>query len=129
VDDDILELVEIEIIDLLEKNGFNVKEIPIIKGSALLSLNGDTSKYGIPAMKALLDALDEYISIPKRDFNSPFLLPISNFFNVPGRGTIVVGTVQRGIIKKGIEAKLVGYDINLKTYVSEIQVSFLIIKI
>ncbi|XP_011498492.1 PREDICTED: elongation factor Tu, mitochondrial-like [Ceratosolen solmsi marchali] len=122
VDEETLYLVEIEIIELLEKNGFNITQIPIIKGSALLALNENTSEYGMPCIQALTDAIDKHIPTPQRDFQSPFLLPISNFFNLPGRGTIAIGTIQRGIIKKGMEAKLVGYDSSIKTFVNDIQI-------
>ena len=94
----------------------------MIRGSALLALNGDTSKYGTTSIKALLDALDSYIKTPERDLESPFLLPIDNAFNVPGRGTVVVGTIKRGTIKKGSETDLIGFDEQLKTVVTDVQV-------
>lgn len=123
-DEEVLELVEIEIRELLENYGFDSENSPVIKGSALLALKGDSSKYGTPSVQALLDALDDYLPTPQRDYTSPFILPIDNIFNVPGRGTVVVGTVKRGIIKKGVEADLIGFDQSIKTVVTDVQVKF-----
>lgn len=108
------------ILDLTLKNS------PVIRGSALLALKGDTSKYGTPSVQYLLDAIDSYFSPPKRDYTSPFILPCDNTFNVPGRGTVVVGTVKRGIVKKGMEAELIGFDERIKTVVTDVQVYLLL---
>lgn len=123
-DEEVLELVELEVRELLEGYGFDGDKSPVIKGSALLALKGDSSKYGTPSIQALLDALDNFIPTPKRDYNSPFILPIDNVFNVPGRGTVVVGTIKRGVIKKGSEADLIGFDQTIKTFVTDVQVKF-----
>ncbi|XP_076248783.1 elongation factor Tu-like isoform X2 [Calliopsis andreniformis] len=122
-DEEISELVEIEVRELLSTYGFDSEKTPVILGSALLALNGDTSKFGTPSIKLLLDALDDYIPVPERDYTSPFVLPIDNVFTVPGRGTVVVGTLKRGVIKKGTEADLLGFDEKLKTSISDIQKS------
>lgn len=117
-----LELVEIEIRELLTDFGFDGINTPVIYGSALLALNGDTSELGEQSVKKLLDAIDEYIPTPTRDLTSPFMLPIDNAFTVPGRGTVVIGTLKRGIAYKNAEAELLGFDQHLKTTLSDIQV-------
>ena len=121
-DKDIIELVEIEMRELLDGYGFDSSKTPIINGSALLALNGDTSEYGLPSIKSLLDALDNYVATPERDHTSPFILPIDNVFSIPGRGTVTVGTIKQGVIKKGIEANLLGFDEKMNTIISDIQI-------
>lgn len=96
VDSEVLELVEIEIRELLCDFGFDGGNCPVICGSALQALNGESSEIGEPSIKKLLDSVDEYIPTPVRDLKSPFLLPIDNAFTVPGRGTVVVGTLKKG---------------------------------
>lgn len=91
-------------------------------GSAKEALNLKDTEYGVKSIHALMDIVDEYIPEPQRDLKSPFLLPIDNAFLVPGRGTVVVGTLSKGILKKNSEAELLGFDIKLKTTVSDIQV-------
>lgn len=123
MDDELLELVELEIRELLTEYGFDGAATPIVRGSALLALNGNKeSDYGVQSIKRLMDAVDNYIPIPTRDYKSPFLLPIDNVINVPGRGTVVVGTLTRGIIKKSSSADLLGFNQATKTTVSDIQV-------
>ena len=100
VDKEMLELVELEALDLLEQHGFDANNTPIIQGSAKLALEGDMSEYGEPSITRLLSTLDSYIDLPERDIESPFLMPIDNILSVKGRGTVVVGTVKQGIIKK-----------------------------
>lgn len=118
---DVLELVEIETREILSDFGFDGINTPVIYGSALLALQGDTSEYGEPSIRKLLDIIDEYIPTPTRDFKSPFLLPIDNAFTVPGRGTVVVGTIKHGTIVKNCDAELLGFDEQIKTTVSDIQ--------
>ena len=123
VEKDVLELVEIEIRDLLTDFGFDGNQAPVIYGSALLALKGDKeSEYGEKSILSLLNALDSHVPLPTRDFKSPFLLPIDNAFTVPGRGTVVVGTIQRGTIKKNAECELLGFDSKIKTSVGDLQV-------
>lgn len=102
--------------------GFDGVQCPIVIGSALLALKGDQSELGVPSVLKLLDAIDTYIPTPTRDLNSPFLVPIDNAILVPGRGTVVVGTIKRGTIKKNCEAELLGFDEEIKTAISDIQV-------
>ena len=122
VDHEVLELVEIEIRELLCDFGFDGGNCPVICGSALQALNGETSEIGEPSIKKLLDSVDEYIPTPVRDLKSPFLLPIDNAFTVPGRGTVVVGTLKKGTIIKNSESDLLGFDENIRTTVSDIQI-------
>ncbi|KAG7211955.1 hypothetical protein KM043_011163 [Ampulex compressa] len=121
-DSEILDLVEIEIRELLCSYGFDGTKTPVIRGSATLALQGDTSCYGIPAIKELIDTLDSYIPSPERDYTSPFLLPIDNVFTVPGRGSVVVGTLKQGTLKKNMEAEILGFDGRLNTIISDIQI-------
>lgn len=117
-----MELVELEIRELLDDFGFDGSNIPVIIGSALEALNEKDTEYGVKSIEKLLDTLDEYIPNPERDLKSPFLLPIDNAFLVPGRGTVVIGTINKGIIKKNTEAELLGFNMQIKTAVSDIQV-------
>lgn len=122
VDREMLDLVELELRELLCDFGFDGINCPVIVGSALQALRGHETELGEPSIRKLMDAIDEYIPIPVRDTTSPFLLPIDNAFTVPGRGTVVVGTLKQGIIKKNDEAELLGFDEQVKTTVSDIQV-------
>ncbi|XP_037781135.1 elongation factor Tu-like [Penaeus monodon] len=122
VDEDVLELVELEVRELLDDYGFDGANSPFIIGSALLALRGEDNELGEQSIHRLIRALDEYIPSPTRDLTSPFMLPIDNFFSVPGRGSVVIGTLKQGIMKKGAEAELLGFDRQIKTTVSNIQV-------
>ncbi|XP_076287174.1 elongation factor Tu-like [Lasioglossum baleicum] len=120
-DEEICELIEIEIRELLTTYGFNGVDTPVIRGSALLALNGDKSEIGVPSVELLLNALDD-IPIQERDYKSPFIVPIDNIFTIPGRGTVVVGTVVKGTIKKGEAADLLGFNEKMQTHVSDLQI-------
>lgn len=122
VDEEILELVEIEIRELLCDFGFDGDSCPIIRGSALQALQGVDSEIGEQSIRKLLDAIDTFIPTPVRDVTSPFLLPIDNAFTLPGRGTVVVGTLKRGTMNKNAEAQLLGFGEDIKTTVSDMQV-------
>lgn len=122
VDNDVLELCEIEIRELLCEFGFDGDNAPIIYGSALLALNGDQSEYGEPSIHKLLHHLDTYIPTPERDYKSPFLLPIDNAFTVPNRGTVVVGTLSQGILKKKMDAELLGFGQKIKTVIADVHI-------
>ena len=116
VDDaELLELVEMEVRELLSKYEFPGDDIPIVKGSALKALEGDTSDLGEGAIMALADALDSYIPTPERAVDKPFLLPIEDVFSISGRGTVVTGRVERGIVKVGEEIEIVGIKATVKT--------------
>jgi len=116
VDDaELLELVEMEVRELLTKYEFPGDDVPIIKGSALKALEGDKGELGEGAIMALAEALDSYIPIPKRAIDQPFLLPIEDVFSISGRGTVVTGRIDRGIVKVGEEIEIVGIRPTVKT--------------
>ena len=107
-DEELLELVEMEVRELLDQYEFPGDDTPIVVGSALKALEGDTSDIGMPAVKKLVETLDEYIPEPERAVDQPFLLPIEDVFSISGRGTVVTGRVERGIINVGDEIEIVG---------------------
>jgi len=116
VDDaELLELVEMEVRDLLSKYDFPGDDTPIIKGSAKLALEGDQSEIGEPSIFRLADALDSYIPTPERAIDGAFLMPVEDVFSISGRGTVVTGRVERGIVKVGDEIEIVGLKATLKT--------------
>jgi elongation factor Tu len=114
-DEELLELVEMEIRELLDQYDFPGDDTPIIIGSALKALEGDTSDIGAPAVQKLVETLDEYIPEPERDVEKPFLMPIEDVFSISGRGTVVTGRVERGIVKVGEEIEIVGIKDTEKT--------------
>jgi len=114
-DEELLELVEMEVRELLSKYDFPGDDVPIIKGSALKALEGDQSDIGEPAIMRLADALDTYIPTPERAIDRPFLLPIEDVFSISGRGTVVTGRVERGVVKVGEEVEIVGIKPTVKT--------------
>lgn len=116
VDDaELLELVEMEVRELLSKYDFPGDDIPIIIGSALKAMEGDQSEIGEPSIFRLADALDSYIPTPERAIDKPFLLPIEDVFSISGRGTVVTGRVERGVVKVGEEIEIVGIRPTVKT--------------
>jgi len=116
VDDaELLELVDMEVRDLLTKYEFPGDKTPIIKGSALKALEGDQGELGVPAIVKLVDALDSYIPEPVRVLDKPFLLPVEDVFSISGRGTVVTGRIERGIVKVGDEIEIVGIKATVKT--------------
>jgi elongation factor Tu len=114
-DPELLELVEMEVRELLSKYDFPGDDVPIVKGSALKALEGDTSEIGVPAVEALVAALDSYIPEPERAIEKPFLMPIEDVFSISGRGTVVTGRVERGKVKVGDEVAIVGLKDTVKT--------------
>ena len=116
VDDaELLELVEMEVRELLSKYEFPGDDIPIIKGSALKAMEGDKGEIGEGSIFKLAEALDTYIPTPKRAVDGPFLMPIEDVFSISGRGTVVTGRIERGIVKVGEEIEIVGIRPTLKT--------------
>ena len=116
VDDaELLELVEMEVRELLSQYDFPGDDIPLIKGSALKALEGDQSELGEPAIFRLADALDSYIPQPERAVDGAFLMPVEDVFSISGRGTVVTGRIERGIIKVGDEIEIVGLKPTVKT--------------
>ena len=114
-DEELLELVEMEVRDLLNKYNFPGDDTPIIRGSALQALNGEQGQFGIPSILKLVETLDSYIPEPQRAIDQPFLLPIEDVFSISGRGTVVTGRVERGIVKVGEEIEIVGIKPTVKT--------------
>jgi elongation factor Tu len=116
VDDaELLELVDMEVRELLSKYDFPGDDVPIIQGSALKALEGDQGEQGEASVLALADALDSYIPTPERAIDKPFLLPIEDVFSISGRGTVVTGRVERGVVKVGEEVEIVGIKPTVKT--------------
>ena len=111
----LLDLVEMEVRDLLTKYQFPGDKTPIIVGSALKALEGDQGELGVPSIIKLVEVMDEYIPIPDRPIDQAFLLPIEDVFSISGRGTVVTGRVQRGIVKVGEELEIVGLRPTTKT--------------
>ncbi|KKQ33006.1 MAG: Elongation factor Tu [candidate division TM6 bacterium GW2011_GWF2_37_49] len=122
VDDaEMADLVEDEVRELLTFYGFPGKDIPIIRGSALKALDGDQSDIGAPSIVKLMDAVDTYIPLPKRDTEKPFLLPIEDVFLISGRGTVVTGRIEQGKIKIGDETEIVGFGDTTKTTITGVE--------
>ena len=116
VDDaELLELVDMELRELLNKYEFPGDDTPIVIGSARAALEGDTSDIGIPSIIKLVEALDSYIPMPERPIDKPFLMPIEDVFSISGRGTVVTGRVERGVVKVGEEVEIVGLKATVKT--------------
>jgi elongation factor Tu len=114
-DKELLELVEMEVRDLLTQYQFPGEKTPVVTGSALKALEGDESDIGIPSIMKLVSVMDEYIPIPERPIDLPFLLPIEDVFSISGRGTVVTGRIERGIVKVGEELEIVGIKPTTKT--------------
>jgi elongation factor Tu len=114
-DPELLELVEMEVRDLLSSYDFPGEETPIVVGSALKALEGDQGELGEPSIVKLVAAMDEYFPQPKREVDKPFLMPIEDVFSISGRGTVVTGRVERGVIKVGEEVEIVGIRPTAKT--------------
>jgi len=108
-DEELLDLVEMELRELLTKNGYKGDDTPIIRGSALKALEGDTSSdYGVASIGKLMEACDTFIPEPVRELDKPFLMPVEDVFTITGRGTVVTGRVERGVVKVGDELDIVG---------------------
>src|SRR5690606_2350103 len=105
-DKELLDLVEMEVRDLLSSYDFPGDKTPIIVGSALKALEGDTGELGVPAVVKLVEMMDSYIPEPKREIDKPFLMPIEDVFSISGRGTVVTGRIERGIVKVGEELEI-----------------------
>ena len=107
-DEELLELVEMEVRELLDTFEFPGDDTPIIIGSALKALEGDESEQGIGSVEKLVEALDSYIPVPEREIDKPYLMPIEDVFSISGRGTVVTGRIERGVVKVGEEVEIVG---------------------
>ena len=120
-DAELLDLVELELRELLSKYQYPGDTTPIVRGSALKALEGDPSEIGEPSIMKLLEACDTFIAEPKREIDKPFLMPVEDVFTISGRGTVVTGRVERGIVKVGEEIEIVGYKDTVKTTVTGIE--------
>ncbi|MDD3018094.1 MAG: elongation factor Tu [Comamonas sp.] len=120
-DEELLELVEMEVRELLDKYEFPGDDTPIIRGSAKLALEGDQSPIGEAAVIKLAEALDSYIPTPERAVDGTFLMPVEDVFSISGRGTVVTGRVERGIVKVGEEIEIVGIKDTVKTTVTGVE--------
>ncbi|MDQ6986261.1 MAG: elongation factor Tu, partial [Mariprofundaceae bacterium] len=120
-DEELLELVEMEVRELLDSYDFPGDDIPVIKGSALKALEGDTSEIGSQAINELMKAVDEHIPTPDRPVDKAFLMPIEDVFSISGRGTVVTGRIEQGIVKVGEEVEIVGIKDTVKTIVTGVE--------
>jgi elongation factor Tu len=120
-DPDLLELVEMEVRELLSSYNFPGDDIPIIHGSALMALEDKSPELGEQAILKLMEAVDSYIPQPARDVDKPFLMPVEDVFSISGRGTVVTGRVERGIVKVGEEVEIVGLKDTVKTVVTGVE--------
>ena len=122
VDDaELLELVEMEVRELLSSYDFPGDDTPVITGSALKALEGDTSEIGVPSIEKLVEAMDSYIPEPERAIDGAFLMPVEDVFSISGRGTVVTGRIERGIVKVGDEVEIVGLRDTTKTTVTGVE--------
>jgi elongation factor Tu len=120
-DPELLDLVEMEVRDLLSEYDFPGADTPIIRGSALKALQGEASDIGVGAFDKLLATIDEYIPVPQRDIDKPFLMPVEDVFSIAGRGTVATGRIERGRIKVGEEVEIVGLRDTTKTVVTGVE--------
>ena len=120
-DEELLDLVELELRELLSKYQFPGDTTPIVRGSALKALEGEQSDMGEGSIMKLLEALDTFIPEPKREIDKPFLMPVEDVFTISGRGTVVTGRVERGIVKVGEEVEIVGFKDTMKTVVTGVE--------
>jgi elongation factor Tu len=120
-DPELLDLVELEVRELLTKYQFPGDKTPIIRGSALKALEGEKSDLGVNSIFKLMEAVDAYVPTPERAIDKPFLMPIEDVFSISGRGTVVTGRVERGIVKVGDEVEIVGFKDTQKTTVTGVE--------
>lgn len=120
-DKELLELVELEVRELLTKYGFPGDDVPVVIGSAIKAIEGDESEVGVPSILRLLEAVDSYIPTPQRAIDKPFLMPIEDVFTISGRGTVVTGRVERGVVKVGDEIEIVGLKPTQTTIVTGVE--------
>src|SRR5512144_2340113 len=120
-DKELLDLVELEVRELLSKYEFPGDKIPIVRGSALKALEGDTGELGEPSIFRLMEAVDSYIPTPQRAKDKPFLMPVEDVFSISGRGTVATGRIERGVVKVGEEVEIVGLKATQKTVVTGVE--------
>lgn len=120
-DKELLDLVEMEVRDLLNQYGFPGDDTPVIRGSALKALNGEEDELGVGSIDKLLATIDEYVPVPERDIDKPFLMSVEDVFSIEGRGTVATGRIERGVVKVGEEVEIVGLKDTQKTTVTGIE--------
>ncbi|XP_019557944.3 elongation factor Tu-like [Aedes albopictus] len=120
-DQEMVDLVEMEIRELMSEMGFDGDNVPVIKGSALCALEGKSPEIGADAVMKLLEEVDKYVPTPTRDLDKPFLLPVESVHSIPGRGTVVTGRLERGVVKKGMECEFVGYNKVIKSTITGVE--------
>lgn len=120
-DSEMVELVEMEIRELMTQIGYDGDNVPFVSGSALCALEDRQPEIGSEAIVKLMEAVDSYIPTPTRELDKPFLLPVENVYSIPGRGTVVTGRLERGLIKKGMECEFLGYSKSIKTTITGIE--------
>lgn len=120
-DPELLDLVEMEVRDLLKEYDFPGDDTPVIRGSALKALQGEDSEIGTQAIAKLLQTIDDYVPIPEREIDKPFLMPVEDVFSIEGRGTVATGRIERGIVKVGEEIEIVGLRDTAKTVVTGVE--------
>ena len=120
-DAELQDLVEMEVRELLSSYDFPGDSVPIVRGSAVLALNGDQSEWGEPAILKLMEAVDTAIPTPKRDIEKPFLMPVEDVFTITGRGTVATGRIERGIVKVGETVEIVGYKDTATTTITGVE--------
>lgn len=120
-DAEMCELVEMEIRELMTEMGYDGDNVPVVKGSALAALDGKTPEIGSSAILKLLEEVDKHIPTPVRDLDKPFLVPVEGVYSIPGRGTVVTGRLERGVLKKGNECEFIGYNKTLKSTVTGVE--------
>jgi elongation factor Tu len=120
-DEELLELVEMEVRELLDAYEFPGDDTPVVKGSALKAVEGDTGPLGVPAVLELMQAVDDYIPTPERAIDKPFLMPVEDVFTIQGRGTVATGRVERGIVRIGDEVEIVGIKATTKSTITGVE--------
>ncbi|RZF45633.1 hypothetical protein LSTR_LSTR010584 [Laodelphax striatellus] len=122
VDQDVIELVELEMREMLSDFGFDGANLPVISGSALMALNGESPEIGEQSIGKLMNAVDSYVDTPVRNYTAPFFMPINSSVTVGGRGTVVIGTIKQGTVKKNDNVDVLGFDKCQKTTISDIHI-------
>ncbi|XP_071525128.1 elongation factor Tu [Panulirus ornatus] len=120
-DEEMIELVEMEIRELMTEMGYDGDNVPLVKGSALAALEGKDEAMGVKAIEELMEVVDSHIPTPVRDLDKPFMLPVETVYSIAGRGTVVGGRLERGIIKKGMDCEFLGFGKKYKTTVTGVE--------
>lgn len=120
-DEEMVDLVEMEIRELMSEMGFDGDNLPVIRGSALSALEGKSPEIGAQSIDKLLNEIDNYIPTPERDLDKHFYMPIEHVFSIPNRGTVCSGLLEQGVIKKGMECEIVGYNKTVKSTITGVE--------